>query len=416
MAILKFNEVVAGYPGKDVLKGFSAAIERGEFVGLIGSNGTGKSTLIKCISGILPVTSGSIEVEGKNNAALKPRERAQMVAVVPQSFNIDYDFAAEEIVLMGRNPYLGFKDRESERDYTLVEQAMRMTKTWQFRGRQFNALSGGEKQRVILARAIAQEPDIILLDEPTSALDVHHQIEVMELIQRLNSESKMTVLAVLHDLNLASRFCKRLIMLMDGRVEADGTPEDVIIEENMQRLYNMRMVIQTNQYFNKPEVIPLRVLSDESADNPLRIHIICGGNGAVQLIEALDNLGHHISAGVLNEGSSDLAACMGLGLQVVAEKPFMPVSEEKQQENLELMAQADVVFVADIPFGNGNIRNLDGLERIDTPLYVCEGIADFTGGKVKERLEAIGKKKAITFVKGQDEFIKRIQGERHDDE
>ena len=175
---------------------------------------------------------------GRDNAGLKQRERSQMVAVVPQSFDIDYDFTAEDIVLMGRNPYLRYKDSESAEDYRIVEQAMKMTKTLGFRGLMFNELSGGEKQRVIIARAIAQEPDIILLDEPTSALDVHHQIEVMELIDQLNKNDHMTVVAVLHDINLASRYCGRLIMIQGGRVVADGPPADVVIERNLKQLYN----------------------------------------------------------------------------------------------------------------------------------------------------------------------------------
>ena len=303
--MLKFEGVHTGYGSKEVIKGFTADIHKGEFVGLIGSNGTGKSTLLKCLSGLLPITGGRIVVGGRDNAGLKQRERSQMVAVVPQSFDIDYDFTAEDIVLMGRNPYLSYKDRESAEDYRIVEQAMKMTKTLGFRGRMFNELSGGEKQRVIIARAIAQEPDIILLDEPTSALDVHHQIEVMELIDQLNKNDHMTVVAVLHDINLASRYCGRLIMIQGGRVVADGPPADVVIERNLKQLYNMKMLVRENAVFEKPEIVPIRVLEGEEARNPLHIHVICGGSGASKVIEELDDMGHRVTAGVINEGSDD---------------------------------------------------------------------------------------------------------------
>lgn len=210
--MLDFKDLVSGYGEKDILQGFNATICQGEFVGLIGPNGTGKSTLLKCLSGLLPVKSGVITLEEKDNTSYSQRQRAQMIAVVPQSFDIDYDFTVEDIVLMGRNPYLSYRTKESQHDYTIVADAMRATKTLPFRKRLYNNLSGGEKQRVIIARAIAQEPDIILLDEPTSALDIHHQIEVMELIRNLNVKKSMTVVAVLHDINLAARYCNRLIL------------------------------------------------------------------------------------------------------------------------------------------------------------------------------------------------------------
>ena len=209
--MLDFKDVVSGYGEKDILQGFNATVCQGEFVGLIGPNGTGKSTLLKCLSGLLPVKSGVITLEEKDNTSYTQRERAQMIAVVPQSFDIDYDFTVEDIVMMGRNPYLSYRTKESQNDYAIVTEAMRATKTLNFRKRLYNNLSGGEKQRVIIARAIAQEPDIILLDEPTSALDIHHQIEVMELIRNLNLKKSMTVVAVMHDINLAARYCNRLI-------------------------------------------------------------------------------------------------------------------------------------------------------------------------------------------------------------
>ena len=213
--MLKFSHVAAGYRDREILHDVTLSVEEGDFVGLIGSNGTGKSTLIKCISGLLPLTKGEITICGREQSLLKSRERARLVAVVPQSYHVDYDFTVEDIVMMGRNPYLGFGKREDERDFEIVKNAMEATNTEIFRGRLYNELSGGERRRGILARAIAQQPRVILLDEPTSALDIHHQIEVMELIARLNREEHMTVLAVLHDINMAARFCRRIVMLRD---------------------------------------------------------------------------------------------------------------------------------------------------------------------------------------------------------
>lgn len=397
--MLSFSHVAAGYGDKRVLQDVSFQIKKGEYVALIGSNGTGKSTLIKCISGLIPLDDGEIEICGQSLHHLKARERARMVAVVPQSYYVDYDFSVEDIVMMGRNPYIDFRHRESKEDREIAERAMKMTKTDVFKGRYYNELSGGERQRVILARAITQQPDIILLDEPTSALDLHHQIEVMELIRELNEKEHITVMAVLHDINLASRFCSRIVILKDGKVKADGTPQEIVNREEMESLYNMKLLIKNNPLLAKPEIIPIRVADEKQTKKPLRIHVICGDKGGVRLLEMLDNMGHQVSAGVLNQGSDDDEICSYLNIPRVEIPAFQPVLEHDQERNLKLMKDADVVIVADIPFGEANIHNLDGLEDVKGTLYVNENVKekDFTCGKVSKRLDEIQLKKEIHF-------------------
>lgn len=411
--ILKFEHVAAAYGDREVLKDVNLTIREGEFAGLIGSNGTGKSTLIKCVSGLLPLKRGSIRICGKENAALKNKERAQLVAVVPQSYHVEYDFTVEDIIMMGRNPYLSFRRKESEEDQEIVQEAMRVTNTEMFRGRYYNELSGGERQRVILARAIAQKPRVILLDEPTSALDVHHQIEVMELIARLNEEENMTVLAVLHDINMASRFCKRMIMLQNGVVTADGTPDQVINRKNMESLYQMKLMIRENPLFHKPEIVPIRVMEEKQAKIRRHIHVICGANGAVRLLEELDARGYEVTAGVLNQGSEDWAVCQALDLKCVEIEPFTPVTEEKQQENLEMMKDADIVLVADVPFGKSNLMNLRGLENVSGKIYFHRNALsnDYTAGELVPILENLGKVKKVTYIGDHDEFLNLLKEE-----
>ncbi|MDD7389938.1 MAG: heme ABC transporter ATP-binding protein [Lachnospiraceae bacterium] len=409
--LLKCRDVSAGYGDRLILDKVSFSIQEGEFVGLIGSNGTGKSTLIKCISGLLPLKSGEITICGKEHSRLKNRERARLVAVVPQSYHVEYDFTVEDIVMMGRNPYLGFGQKESQEDYEIVENAMELTNTAMFRGRLYNELSGGERQRVILARAIAQKPQIILLDEPTSALDVHHQIEVMELIAGLNEQEHMTVLAVLHDINMASRFCRRMIMLQNGRVAADGTPQEIINRANMETLYDMKLVIRESPMFHKPEIVPIRVMQEEKVSGRFRIHVICGASGAVRLLEELDDRGYEVTAGVLNQGSEDWAVCRELGLNCVETAPFTPVTEEKQRENLMLMQDADIILVADVPFGVSNLMNLEGLEAMPGRIFFHKNAlsSDYTGGKLVPLLEKIGKVKKITWFGDHDEFLRILK-------
>lgn len=409
--VLRFESVAAGYGDHHVLKGFSADLVAGDFVGLIGSNGTGKSTLLKCVSGLLPINSGKIEIFGKDTARLKQRERSQMVAVVPQSFDIDYEFTVEDICLMGRNPYHSMMERETEEDFEIVRQALAMTGTLKFKDRLFNALSGGEKQRVIISRAIAQEAPIILLDEPTSALDLHHQIEVMELIAELNRERGTTILAVLHDVNLAARYCGRLIMLEGGQVLADGPPDKVIVESNLDKLYQMKLLVKKNPLFERPEIIPIRVLDNPRQERRAHIHVICGGGAAGKILEEMNYLGHRVSAGVLNEGSDDWLIAKSLGLEVVEESPFTAISAAKQSENLALMREADLILIADVPFGKSNINNLLGLEDMPGILYFHKAnyAQDFTGGEVGQRLADISKSKKIFEISDHDEFIQLLE-------
>lgn len=405
--ILGFRHIAAAYGEREILKDVTLSIHEGEFAGLIGSNGTGKSTLIKCVSGLLSPKRGNITICGKENSSLKSQQRAQMVAVVPQSYHVDYDFTVEEIVMMGRNPYLSFRQKEGPIDREIVENAMEMTNTENFRGRYYNELSGGERQRVVLARAIAQQPKILLLDEPTSALDVHHQIEVMELITRLNREGHMTILAVLHDLNMASRFCQRMIMLQQGTVAVDGTPQEVINRQNMESLYEMKLMIRESPLFHKPEIVPIRVTPEEKVPVPRHIHMICGATEAVRLIEELDAKGYTLTAGVLNKQSEDWNICQALGIRCVDIEPFTPVTAEKQAENLELMKNADIVLVAGIPFGESNIMNLHGLEKTPGKLFIHRDalFRDYTDGKLAKQIDRLEKAKRIVYIETNKEFL-----------
>lgn len=408
--MLCLQGVAAGYGEKAVLQGVTASIRQGEFVALIGSNGTGKSTLLKCISGLLPLRGGQIGICGKDNRGLKPRERARLVAVVPQSYAVEYAFTVEEVVAMGRYPYQRFGKRESPEDAAAIRQAMEVTNTLEFRERLYNELSGGERQRVILARALAQKPQLLLLDEPTSALDIHHQTEVMELITQLNREEGLTVLAVLHDVNMASRYCGRMILLRDGKVAADGDPEAIVTKKNMEELYQMKLLIRQNPLFHKPEIVPVRVLRGKRAAHPLRIHVICGGDGALRILEELDDRGHILTAGVINEGSGDCDLCRYLQIPHVEIPPFTPVTWQDQQRNLQMMRDADVILVADMPFGENNLMNLEGLEQVKGQIFFHKNAlsGDYTGGRLVERLQRLGEQKKIVYFGDHDAFLEQL--------
>jgi len=237
--LMHTDDVCVRLDGHDLLCGVSFDVSAGELVGLIGPNGAGKSTLIKVVSGLLKPISGSIFVLAQPLTHYSTRKIAQIVAQVPQITALDFPFTVRQVVLMGRNPYLSRFELETERDRQIAEQAIRRTQTTQFADRLVGSLSGGERQRVLIARALTQEPQLLLLDEPTANLDIQHQLGIFELIRTLAREDGLGVIAAVHDLELAARFCDRLVLLNDGVVSSIGVPETVLSTENLHAVYGV---------------------------------------------------------------------------------------------------------------------------------------------------------------------------------
>ncbi|MDA7746820.1 ABC transporter ATP-binding protein [Psychromonas sp.] len=235
----------------------------GEFIGLIGANGAGKSTLLKLLLGLLNVKKGTVEVNGKILKKLKRREIAKQIAFVPQSFELPFAFTVEEIVLMGRNPYLGPFQLASSKDKEIANQAIQTTDIAHLQQRKVNQLSGGEKQRVIIARALAQQCECILLDEPIASLDICHQFETLDLIKTLTQQGKLAITAI-HDLNLAARYCSRLILLgkdNQGKIciVGDGSPEQVLNKQNLKDCFNIEAdIIIQGQYIQLDNIKPIQ--------------------------------------------------------------------------------------------------------------------------------------------------------------
>jgi iron complex transport system ATP-binding protein len=253
--MIEVKDIVFSYDGARVIDGVSFSVADGEFVGVIGPNGSGKTTLLKLLSKVLRVDSGSISIKGKDISRIAQREFAQTISVVPQESNVLFPFTVREIVLMGRYPHLGALAFERQNDFLIADEMMKTTDVAQFADRLITEVSGGEKQRVIIARALAQEPAVMLLDEPTALLDIRHQIDVHELLKSLNEKRRMTILCVLHDLNLAAQYCKRIIMLDRGKVAADGAPLEVLTPENISRVFGVNALVQQHPHTGAPIVM-----------------------------------------------------------------------------------------------------------------------------------------------------------------
>ncbi len=255
----ELQNVSAGYPSRPVLRDLSFAVREGETVALLGPNGAGKSTLLQVMTGRLRAEAGVARLFGRDVRQLPAAERARLVAWVPQQLDVPMAFTVEEMVLMGRTAALSRWQGSSARDRQIAEQAMRYTDVLDLRSRLFQEMSGGERQRVMIALALAAEPRLILLDEPTAHLDMGHRLEVLELISRLNCERGVAIVMVAHDLSLAAEFFPRLVLLdAHGRIAADGPPAEVLREPIIESVYGCRVGVHPDPDCGALRVFPRR--------------------------------------------------------------------------------------------------------------------------------------------------------------
>jgi iron complex transport system ATP-binding protein len=240
-----------------VVDNVSLTIAPGSMVGILGPNGSGKTTLLKMLSGTLTPTSGNVVFDGRPLSRWQRRDLARRIAMVPQETHAPFDFSVLDIVLMGRFPHLGTFALEGPEDLSIAKQALASTGTSAFEDRPFATLSGGEKQRVVIASALAQSPELLLLDEPTASLDLGHQMDVQLLLARLNRDRGVTMVLSTHDLNLAAGLCRDLILLRGGRVIAQGATEDVLTPESVRALYGVDADITRHPIAGYLTVTPL---------------------------------------------------------------------------------------------------------------------------------------------------------------
>jgi iron complex transport system ATP-binding protein len=392
-----------------VLKDISLSVAEGEFLGLMGPNGSGKTTLLRCVMNYLPAEAGAILVDMKPLHTLTPRELAKTFAVVPQSSSTNFTFSAYDIVMMGRMPHIKSRfSGETKADEDAVKEAMLLTNTWQFADRPFSELSGGERQRVVVARAVAQRPKALLLDEPTVYLDISGQIEIMDLIRKLNKERGMTIIAVLHDVNLAARYCERIALLSDGRLEAVGHPREVLTPEAMQAVYGIDVVIRKDPFSGSVYVMPRSVTAPPHRHGA-RVHLLSGGGTGGPIMKALHDRGFSVSTGVLNILDSDYESATDLHLPVVAEGPFTQIGEEAEANNLRMIDESSAIVVSRFPVGPGNFKNLEAaryaLDRGKKVFVLREpggqGI-DFIGGRADTYISGLISSGAIPVESVED--------------
>ena len=283
--LLNVDGVTFGYGRQPLLYDVHLQVRAGEMVGLLGPNGSGKTTLLRLVSGVLRPQQGRVFLEGRDLQEWGRRGAARRIAVVPQELHMPFAFTVEQMVSLGRTPFVNFLGSQTKRDQGIVQEAMQAADIGALAERIFNHLSGGERQRVMIAMALAQQPKLLLLDEPTSHLDIKYQIETLELVQRLNRERRVTVIAAMHDLNLAARYFPRLVLFQRGIV-ADAGPAEVLEPKLLSRVYGVNVQVGILRGAEHLSVLPPAAESPgeehRKRDRP-KVHVMAGGGSGEPL-------------------------------------------------------------------------------------------------------------------------------------
>jgi iron complex transport system ATP-binding protein len=397
--ILKVVDVSFSYNHRETLKDISFGIKKGEILAILGPNGAGKTTLLRIISGALTPSEGEVFFEGISLKKILPKEKAKRIAVLSQNEPLVEYLKVKEMVMLGRAPYFSLLFGPRKADEEIVKECLNMVGMKEFAERKMGELSGGERQKVLIARALAQQPRLLLLDEPIVHLDLSHQLEILFLLKKLKEERNLAIISVLHDVNLASYFSDRLLLMKDGKIFAFGEPKDVITQENIKKVFNIHAIVRSNPLSSRPYI---SIVHRHPAKGK-RIHLIAGGGSGREIMERLVGEGYSLSLGVVNVGDSDYETAEGLDIECAEEAPFAPISEEAFERAKELVKEAEAVIIAPLPFGKGNLKNLELAEvakREGKKVFIAgndiEG-RDFTEGEAAKKIESLLKNGAKLF-------------------
>lgn len=416
-AILQLQDVTFGYGSRPLFYTLSLQVQRGEMVGLLGPNGSGKTTLLRLMSGFLQPQRGHVLLEGRDLQRWGRKKVAQRIAVVPQELHVPFAFTVEHMVNLGRTPFVtSFFGTPTRQDRLIVEDAIEAARIEPLAERVFNELSGGERQRVMIAMALAQQPLVLLLDEPTSHLDIKYQIETLELVQKLNRERGVTIVAAIHDLNLAARYFSRLVLFQRG-VVADAGPAEVLEPGLLRRVYGVNVQVGILRGTAHLSVLPP---ASETVENTLEkaslryVHVMAGGGSGEVLMRALADAHIPFVAGALNIGDSDHTLALRLADEVITEQPYAPISLDAIARVRASLTQAIALILCPAPIGPGNLAllqeairaaqlglptlllaapaNLSEQEVVDTTENTIHNeweARDYTGGEGAKLLETL---------------------------
>lgn len=342
------RDLTVGYNGTPLIRDIRMHVNRGEILTLIGPNGAGKSTILKSIIRQLAPVGGAVLLNGRSMADMNEKEISRTMSVLMTDRIRPELMTCEDVVNTGRYPYTGRLGILSEHDHRVVEEAMELVHALELRDRSFEKISDGQRQRILLARAICQEPEVIVLDEPTSFLDVRHKLELLAILKQMVRERNVAVIMSLHELDLAQRISDRIICVSEQGVEAWGTPEEIFSGDRIRQLYGI-----TKGSFYEPYGCP----ELEPVKGKPRVFVIGGNGSGIPVYRSLQRRGIPFAAGVLPENDLDYPVACALAAEVISEKPFWPIGQEAVRRALDVMKECEYVVCTLQDFGPDNNGN-----------------------------------------------------------
>lgn len=344
MNILSAENLAVGYDKRTVVSGIDIKALKGQVICLLGANGAGKSTVLRTLSGLLAPVSGAVYVGGENVREINGKALARRLSQVLTEQPAPSLTTVYELTAMGRTPYTDFLGRLSDDDRRIIEEALAQTGSLPLKDRFFGELSDGEKQKVMISRALAQQPELIILDEPTSHLDIKHKIEIMRILQRLANKKGITCILSLHDIDIALKCCSTVMLVKDGKIAACGAPEDISENGMIDELYG----IENASFFETTGVVELK-----GADRN-DVFVVGGGGMVTPLLRSLARRGCGITCGIIHENDVDFFAAKTICSAAASEKPFKNISQEAVSEAQKLISQAGCVIDSGFPVGDIN--------------------------------------------------------------
>lgn len=347
-ALFSAKELAVGYNKKILIDNINISVNKGEIITLIGPNGAGKSTILKTIAAQLPMLSGNIFISGKDLRNISSRELAKTISVIMTARIEPELMTCYDVIRSGRYPYTGQLGILSDNDKIAIAESMKLMSVESIADRDFSRISDGQRQRVMLARAICQEPDILILDEPTSFLDIHYKLELLTMLKRLVTMKKISVIMSMHELDLAQRISDLVICVSDNGIDKCGAPEEIFTDEYINKLYN----IPAASYYSGYGSVELEPVAGKP-----EVFVIAGGGTGVNTFRRLQRMQIPFAAGIIHENDIDFPAASALASEIIAEKAFEPVSAHNFDRAVWFMEGCRRVICCIGHFGTLNCEN-----------------------------------------------------------
>lgn len=370
MNVMQTKELSVGYDGRTVVADINLEALKGQFICLLGPNGSGKSTILRCLAGLLAPLHGSVFLKDNLLYHMEPKDLSRTMAVVLTERLSPGLITVFEIVAMGRYPYTDFFGHLSREDEEKTWEALRLVGARDLAERYFNELSDGERQKVLIARALVQEPEVIILDEPTTYLDVKHRLEVMEILRELSRKKGITVILSLHEIDIALKSCETVLLVKNGKILASGPPEEILTEEMVAEVYG----IESAHFSSCLGGIEM------SNSGGAQVFVLAGAGSGAPVYRLLNKYGFSIITGVIHENDIDYYVGRALGGAVVGEQPFEEISLSNVDQAASLGRQAEYIVDAGYPIGSLNRRNVELARRLmaqDKVIYSLRSRQEF---------------------------------------